>query len=269
MSEEKKKLHVAIVLDKSGSMGRTKEAAIEGFNEQVQQLKINKENGLDTVVSLVTFNGQVFEHLWCVPVGDLSEASAADYTPMGSTAMRDAMGYTIKKLMETTDFEDKNNIYLVIAISDGETNSDEHYSVSALKELIEGCQATDRWTFTHIGCDESYLKEMAKQTGIPLANYAAWDNKKSLGIARGGMKCASERTKRYCDSIVAGYTNTMNFMSDDSKQVADFTKENVVEPSTTFGVANVVEKSGIFSNTTAVEWKVENPSSTDEEAKKN
>ena len=162
MSKEKKKLYVAIVLDKSGSMWKTREAAIIGYNEQVQQLKIN-EDDLETEVCLVTFNGQVFEHLWCVPTDDLTEIGDDDYKPLGATALRDAMGYTIKKLMDTTDYEDENNAYLVIAISDGDTMSDKHYSVGALKELIEGCQATKQWTFTHMGCNENYLKEMVKK----------------------------------------------------------------------------------------------------------
>ena len=223
MSKENKKLHVAIVLDKSGSMWQTKQAAIEGYNEQVQQLKINQENGLETEVCLITFNGQVFEHLWCVPAAELTEIGNDDYTPNGATALRDAMGYTIKKLMDTTDWEDENNIYLVIAISDGDSMSDKHYGAAELKEIIGCCQATDRWTFTHMGCSEDYLKEMAKETGIPVANYAAWDNA-SIDSTRGGMRRAAGRTQQYCASVASGASvKSANFMSDVSDEVADFT----------------------------------------------
>lgn len=269
MSKENKKLYVAIVLDKSGSMWQTKQAAIEGYNEQVQQLKINQENGLETEVCLITFNGQVFEHLWCVPAADLTEISDDDYTPNGTTALRDAMGYTIKKLMDTTDWEDENNIYLVIAISDGDSMSDKHYGAAELKEIIEGCQATDRWTFTHMGCNENYLKEMAKETGIPVANYAAWDNA-SLDSTRGGMRCAATRTQKYCASVASGSSvKSMNFMSDVSDEVADFTAvEDDVKPKSDIvdlvvsalkceAVAQTQARTAIKSNTKAVEWPVE------------
>ena len=63
MSKKNKnpKTHVAIVLDKSGSMGDTKDATISGYNEHVQQLKKNAQDGQEILVSLVTFNGEVFE----------------------------------------------------------------------------------------------------------------------------------------------------------------------------------------------------------------
>lgn len=253
MSKENKKLHVAIVLDKSGSMGATKQAAIEGYNEQIQQLKINQENGLDTKVCLVTFNGDVFEHLWCVSPIDLTEVSSDDYKPNGATALRDAMGYTIKKLMDTTDWEDENNIYLVIAISDGESNKDEHYGIADLKELIEGCQATKRWTFTHMGCNESYLTEMAKETGIPLANYATWDNSTVRG-ASVGMKSANSRTHKYYASVAHGASCTSNFMSDTTGKVADFVPSinNSISPTST--KATTKEVTGFFANAKAVDW---------------
>lgn len=269
MSKENKKLHVAIVLDKSGSMWQTKESAIEGYNEQVQQLKINQENGLETEVCLITFNGQVFEHLWCVPAAELTEIAADDYIPNGATALRDAMGYTIKKLMDTTDWEDENNIYLVIAISDGDSMSDKHYGAAELKEIIEGCQATGRWTFTHMGCNENYLKEMAKETGIPVANYATWNNN-SRWYASAGMKRASERTAKYCASVASGSSLTSNFMSDVSDEVADFTviEDDVANPKSNIGdlvtalksakpLNKIAKRNTAFSNIKAVEWPKE------------
>lgn len=174
---DKQTTHVAIILDRSGSMWRTKAATVRGYNEQVQQIKEDaQDKNHDIFVSLVTFNGSVTEHLWDVPAEQLEEASEEDFIPKGSTAMRDALGHTIQKLLDTTDSDDKDTAYLVCVITDGEENSSKHFGAPALKELIESVQNSDRWTINYMGCDETYLKRVAKETSVPVANCAVWAN---------------------------------------------------------------------------------------------
>ena len=176
MMEKKPKTRMAVILDKSGSMATTKSQAVEGLNEQIQQAREHAKEH-DLRCSLVTFNGEVFEHLWDVPAEKLIEAKPEDYNPNGSTAWLDAVGYTIQKLLSTEGPEDAETAYLVYVISDGQTNADMHYNGEALKELIEGCMATKRWTITYMGHNARYLQEVARQTGVPLTNCAAWSNK--------------------------------------------------------------------------------------------
>lgn len=221
----KPKTYVAIILDKSGSMASTKAAAISGFNEQVQQLKEDSKTQ-EIYCSLVTFNGEVFEHLWNVPAEKLAEANVEDYVPSGATAMRDAIGYTVQKLLNTTDHADPNTAYLIVTISDGDTNQDKHYNVSALRELSEGCQATKRWTFTYIGCDEQYLREVARQTATPIANMASWSNKTAGGTKR-GMSNAAARQKKYFAERGMGQVGTANYACDLNDAVGDYEMESV------------------------------------------
>lgn len=227
VATQKPKTYVAIILDKSGSMASTKAAAISGFNEQVQQLKEDSKSQ-EIYCSLVTFNGEVFEHLWNVPAEKLAEANADDYQPSGATAMRDAIGYTVQKLLNTTDHNDPNTAYLIVTISDGDTNQDKHYNVSALRELSESCQATKRWTFTYIGCDERYLREIARQTATPVSNMAAWDNK-SAGTAKRGMSNAAMRQKKYFAERGMGQVGTANYSCDLNDAVADYASADMAE----------------------------------------
>ena len=225
------KTHVAIVLDKSGSMGRTKDQAVAGYNEQVQELKENAKDGQEILVSLVTFNGKVYEHIWNEPVENLSEADPADYTPLGATAMRDAVGYTVQKLMDTTDPDEENVAYLVIVISDGQTNSDRHFSTGAVRELVEGCEATDKWTFTYMGCSKKYMEELARDYGIPCSNMASWSNA-TADSATKGMRRSVARSSEYFGARGRGDTKSEFYMCD-VPSVADFTAEetpDVVEP---------------------------------------
>lgn len=218
---KKARTYVAIVLDKSGSMAGTKKETISGFNEQIQQMKENAKDQ-EIFCSLVTFNGEVYEHLWNVNAGDLSEASESDYIPNGGTAMRDAMGYTIQKLLDTTDHANEDNAYLVVVISDGQTNTDQHYSSAGLKEMIEACRGTGRWTFTYMGCSKEYVESIAREMAIPLSNVAAWDNS-GFGYATAGMSNQVMRSKKYFDSRAKGQTAVCNYMSDELGQVANFT----------------------------------------------
>jgi uncharacterized protein YegL len=212
--------YVAFILDRSGSMAGTKKATIQGLNEQIQQLKEDAKTQ-DILVSLVTFNGDVFEHLWSVPVDQLTEATDDNYVPLGATAMRDAMGYTIQKLISTTDYNHPENAYLIITITDGNTNRDQHYSASALKELQTSCEATNKWTFTLMGCTQEYLDKIARETGQAHANMAAWSNNSESSVLR-AFDNQKSRQKKYFSARGQGVTSTKNYASDFDGQVANY-----------------------------------------------
>ncbi len=214
-----RKTYVAIILDKSGSMENTKESAMIGFNEQIQQLKEDAQTQ-EIYCSLITFNGNVFEHLWNVPAQELAEANAEAYICHGGTAMRDAVGYTAQKLIDTTDTNDKNNAYLVVCISDGDTRDDKHYSIEKLRALTAPCQATKRWTFTYIGCNAAYMHQLAYQTATPIANMAAWENKSASSTKR-GFENIRARQQKYFAERAMGQIATANY-ANDMNDVADF-----------------------------------------------
>ena len=217
----KQTTHVALILDSSGSMYRTKAATVQGYNEQVQQIKEDaQDENHDIFVSLVTFNGSVTEHLWDVPADQLEEASEKDFNPSGSTAMRDAMGHTIQKLLDTTDSNDEDTAYLVCVISDGEENSSKHFNASALKELTESVQNSDHWTINYMGCDESYLKQIAQETSVPLANCAVWDNN-SREYAAKGMQEMGGKLGGYLKSRACGQTASRSFHNVSGEESCD------------------------------------------------
>jgi uncharacterized protein YegL len=218
--EKKRKTYVALILDKSGSMKSTQAQTIEGYNEHVQQIKLDAKEQ-EIFVSLVTFNAQVYEHLWNEPADRLSEASADDYKPDGGTALRDAVGYTIDKLSETAVVDD-DTAFLIIIISDGCENSSQHVSTGMLKEKIQDRQKRGNWTFTYMGCNESYLQEVSQQTSIPISNMAAWDNKSAVRC-RGGMTESSKKLKKYFAGRASGQKAVVEcYHSEDAMLCANY-----------------------------------------------
>lgn len=243
----KPKTYVTIVLDQSGSMGGTKAQAVQGYNEQVQQMKLNAKDQ-DIFCSLITFNGDVFEHLWCEPAEKLTEASVEDYKTEGSTALRDAVGYAIEKLKKTVT--DTEASHLVVIVSDGEENASKHFSNSALNELKDSVEKSGKWTFTYMGCDDKYLKKISNDMKIPLSNMAKWSNASPELAARGLLRSAN-KMDGYYKSRVKGAVASANVYSDEACSLADFTTDEgvpapVVTP--TVGVPDLLSSVNITMN---------------------
>jgi uncharacterized protein YegL len=213
--DNKFKTYVAFILDQSGSMQGTKSQTIQSFNEYVQQTKHNSETQ-DIYCSLITFCGHVIEHAWCQPAHSIQELNEETYKPNGSTAMRDAIGYTIKKLTDSTDQKDEDAAFLVIIISDGEENASNNYSKETLKQMISSLQETNKWTFTYMGCSEDYLEEVAKETNIPITNMASWNNSTD-NATKFGMQKGLEKVGTYYKAREKGDTILSNFYSDTNK----------------------------------------------------
>ena len=229
---KKPKTHVAIVLDRSGSMWNSRDKTVEGYNEWIQQLKEDAKTQ-DITCSLVSFNGSVFEHLWKVKAEDLEESNLDSYTPNGSTAFCDAVGYVIDKMMAEDD-GDENTAYLLKCISDGEENASQHYrnknkpeeEYAVIAEVFDGAKASKRWSFDFMGCSENDLKRINRYTGVDLSNMAVWSNASNQQTSRAFAE-NRQRTKQYFSSRAEGLTSPSNFHSSLDGVVASYTDDLV------------------------------------------
>lgn len=214
------KTKVIMILDKSGSMASTANQAVMNYNEQIQQFKENSKEQ-EIKACLITFNGDVYEHFWAKDAAELEEAEQNSFYANGGTALWDAMGYAIKKMRDSDDGESS---YLVIVISDGAENSSKKYNQNSIKELITECKATNRWTFSYMGCSLEYVEKIAQETGIPLGNCAAWSNK-TAGQAFYGYSSMNRNSRMYFDARSRGECSTESLCSADGA-IADYSCEN-------------------------------------------
>src|SRR4051794_3172348 len=107
-------MHVAIVLDRSGSMETCRQATIDGFNEYLGGLRETAQHEeVEVRVTLTVFNGEVVVPLSAAPLSKLHTLSHKTYVPGGTTAMLDAVGETLDRLER-----DSAGSYLVCVISD-------------------------------------------------------------------------------------------------------------------------------------------------------
>lgn len=236
----KPKTHVAIILDRSGSMSHTRQVTVTGYNEQVEQIKSDAKDQ-EILVSLVTFNGHVYEHFWNENAEKLATSSHEDYNPVGSTALYDAMGYVIDKLQQTTTSDD-NTAYLIITITDGEENASQQYKDSAiLKRKIESLQA-ENWTFTFMGCSKDSMFRLAAATGTPVANCAVWNNTNNEATMAGLVE-NKKKLGKFFESRTIGCRNSRVYHSLDELGVADYSDVDLDK--------KAVSAMGLFSYTNA------------------
>jgi hypothetical protein len=166
--------HVAIVLDRSGSMEAVRDETISGFNEQVGKIRARamQDGAGETYVTLVLFNDEVVFSKFAEPAERLESLDRGSYAPDRTTAMLDAVGLTLERFRKVVR-DDEDTRYLVVVISDGMENDSRIHGYESVAELIQRCRATGRWTFSYMGANQD-LGVVAQRMAIPRSNIAAY-----------------------------------------------------------------------------------------------
>ena len=218
ITESKKtKLHIAIVLDRSGSMGSIREATGKAFNKQVELLQDEKKDNLETVVSLVTFESHVdLPVFYKLPLDDLKKITCEHYEPCGGTALNDAIATTALRMLNDEDYEETK--FLVISITDGDENSSELLPRSGgwhstnggdgIKRFIKMLESDGNWTFTYLGANnpKEYFTEHYGASEGNIQIFDATDE----GMDRAGDQVSSGLTT-YLSSVSSGESSVKNF----------------------------------------------------------
>ena len=172
-------MHIAIVVDSSGSMTFMRDEAKDVINEYLK----SQTEGLVTLVKLSGRGVDVV--LDKMPVAD---ARMRSFIPYGGTPLNDAVGQTINRL------SGKTRVMFVI-LTDGLENTSQEFTTPQIKALVEQKQA-DGWGFVWLS-----------------AGIEAWDSHVAYGVhansARdssgiGGLKTMSAHVGTATMSYVAG-----------------------------------------------------------------
>lgn len=142
--------YVALVLDRSGSMQSIRTQAVDGINQQFDQIRKAKKSSGKIEVTLFQFDDVIEPVFENVTKDQLREWGYDEFQPRNSTALNDAILRAITHLQSRPRAE--NTAYLVHVISDGWENASKEISEAELRALIETLNATDEWTFSyHLG----------------------------------------------------------------------------------------------------------------------
>lgn len=174
--EVEKVTQAIFVIDESGSMASCANETISGINEQIQELK--KEKDVKTFATLVTFSGTIKDRLVNQPVDKLDELDSSSYAPNGSTALYDAVAHALLR-EENHKYETKDVSRLLIIVTDGEENSSKEFSIynggaAKISEMIKRVQK-EGWTVTYLGANQD-LTQVHEKLGINLSNIASYQS---------------------------------------------------------------------------------------------
>ena len=154
----KNRIHIIAILDRSGSMAGLSSQIKSSFNEYIEQQREDHENA-KPIVTVVTFNSNVLEIYSKVEIDDMPRLTDNDYRPAGLTACYDAIGQTIAK------YNEEENVIMLIQ-TDGKDNSSRNYSQLDAKHLIEDKQFAG-WDVNFLGANINAANESAA-IGIPV-----------------------------------------------------------------------------------------------------
>ena len=143
---------LVFILDKSGSMGGLERDTIGGFNSMLQKQKALEG---ECRITTVLFDNR-YELLHDrIDIRAVSPITEKEYQVGGSTALLDAIGQTIYKLVQvqrnTAEEYRAENVMFVI-ITDGEENASREYSARQIKAMLE-LQKEKGWEFVFLGAN--------------------------------------------------------------------------------------------------------------------
>jgi hypothetical protein len=224
-----KKLYVAFVLDKSGSMEVIRDATISAFNEQVEKIKLESKK-IKTNVSLTVFDAEVNKVFFNEPVEKLDKLTRATYVPSTTTALYDAVGDTLDAMEVIKNINKPNAAVLMLIVTDGAENASRKFTRQQIAERIQKLQKNGNWTFTYLGANQD-MSVVSKSLNIPMANTAAYAANTKGVIAASAM--TSNSLGGYYRSVSRGVVQVRDFFGgsdkdDDKDKDSNSTKDPVV-----------------------------------------
>ena len=162
---KKNKTELVFILDKSGSMSGLESDTIGGFNAMLK--KQQKQEG-EATITTVLFDDRyeiLHDRLNIQAVRPISER---EYFVEGSTALLDAVGKTIQKIVnvqKNSAEEERAEKVMFVIITDGMENASKEYSYRKIKEMIEQQKERWGWEFIFLGANID-SEQTARELGI-------------------------------------------------------------------------------------------------------
>ena len=153
---------LVFILDRSGSMAGLEADTISGFNAMLA--KQQKAEG-EAIVTTVLFDHQ-YELLHDrINVKGISPMTDEDYEVRGTTALLDAIGFTIQKIVnvqkKTSDEERAEKVLFVIT-TDGMENASHEFTADKIKKMVQHQKVKYGWEFLFLGANIDAVTTAAK-----------------------------------------------------------------------------------------------------------
>lgn len=163
--------HLAMLLDRSGSMQAIKAATQQGFDLFLAE---QRETPGRCTVTLAQFD-DAYEEVYADR--DLRDVPPLDLQPRGTTALLDSIG----RLVQTTALriaqlpEDRRPATVIVGImTDGLENASKEYTHAAIKALVTEREQVFGWTFLYMGANQDAI-EVGASLGVAADRSLTYD----------------------------------------------------------------------------------------------
>ena len=164
--------HIAVLLDRSGSMSSVKDETIGGYNGFI---KGQKDAGDNATLSLVQFDSGGIDALQeFTPIKAVPDLTGDTYQPRGMTPLLDALGETIEstgRSLAAIPESNRPDKVVFVVITDGQENASHVYSKARIKEMIDHQSGAYNWQFVYLGANQDAFAE-AGGLGVTMDNAA-------------------------------------------------------------------------------------------------
>ena len=205
--------HIAVILDRTGSMESIRDDTIGGFNTFLNQQKAEPGLATLTLVQFDTQNPYEIVHKF-KEIKDVPELTRETFVPRASTPLLDAMGRGINDLehgLSQLDEDDRPERVVMVIITDGQENSSREFRKDQIQKMIKEKQEKYDWQFVFLSADLAAIRD-ALDSGIRAASAMSFD-KDAHGTAA-AWSSASERISDYR----AARSKDVSFTEEDREQ---------------------------------------------------
>lgn len=188
--------HIAIILDRTGSMQSIRDDTIGGFNAFLAEQQAQPGHATLTLVQFDSQDAYEVIHR-VVPIAEVPPLTAATFVPRASTPLLDAIGRGIgdldASLAAMPEAERPGRIVFAI-VTDGQENASVEFRKEDIARLIrERSEAAD-WQFVFLSADLAAFHD-AGRYGIDADSRLAYD--KTARGTSSSWSALSKRTAEY------------------------------------------------------------------------
>jgi hypothetical protein len=224
-------MQIALILDRSGSMGSIADATVEGVNAFLAE---QKNSSTEVSLRFVQFD-DVYEEIYdgtidqaplltvMKPVTDKQR----QFVPRGWTALLDAIGKTVTDVgdrLAALPEEERPAKVVVVIMTDGHENRSKQYTLDQIADLIQQQRDVYKWEFQYLGANQDAIEEAAKYN-IPAVNAVTFTA--STAGTRNVMDSVTRNVRNYG---VTGQSVCMSFVDEDRTGALKPDDATVIKP---------------------------------------
>jgi hypothetical protein len=177
--------HIAIILDRTGSMEAIRDDTIGGFNAFLNMQKAELGSATLTLVQFDSQDPYEVVHRF-KPLAEIPKLTRETFVPRAATPLLDAIGRGIndleKGLADLPEDERPSRVVMAI-VTDGQENASREFRKDQIKKMIQERQEKSAWQFVFLSADLDAIGD-AMETGIALRATLAHDkNGRGVGAA--------------------------------------------------------------------------------------